>query len=100
MEEEGVFIFGGLNKNQINSNFYVLKTDKWPFYYREVRAEGQPPKPRYHHTMNYMPFIQKLAVFGGINDASVQNSYLNDLYLFSLNNLSWTQVILKGRAIT
>jgi hypothetical protein len=57
---------------------------------------GKPPCPRYGHTMNYLPIAQQLVVLGGRNDEICKGEsipYLNDLYVFSIQNRMWTQVI-------
>jgi hypothetical protein len=72
----GVYVFGGLDRNNIATNrLYALKVGNRPVTWERVRASGEPPTARHQHTMTYMPQENALIVFGGRVDKKGQTAY-------------------------
>ena len=90
---EGIYFFGGRDEKGAKNKLFVLKIGQKMCEWVEPRIEGPVPLARYSHTMNYYPQKAVIVLFGGRNDenfASAGMSYLNDVWVLSLEKLSWT----------
>ena len=67
-EIEGVYLFGGRDKDGPNNQLYILNTSSKKWKWEEPLVKGKPPLARYGHTMNYFPNKGILIIFGGRND--------------------------------
>ena len=41
--------------------------------WEEIKAKGEPPLPRYHHTMNMFHTSRILVIYGGIDNSKFVN---------------------------
>jgi hypothetical protein len=57
---------------------------------------GSPPTPRYMHTMNFIPRLNQVVLYGGRNDFLPNSQVLGDLFLLKLHNLEWVKVSVGG----
>lgn len=58
---------------------------------------GVSPSPRYMHTMNFMPTLNYVAIYGGRNDMNMETVILSDLWVLKLHNLEWVKVQIGGQ---
>jgi Galactose oxidase, central domain len=56
---------------------------------------GKAPSPRYKHSGNFMQSSKALVIYGGFND----QIYLNDVFFFNMDNLSWVECRLHNSPI-
>ena len=95
----GVFLFGGLcaDKRPTNS-VWILNVGKRPLEWVTPVISGQPPCPRFLHTMVYNDYLNLLIVFGGRVDQVKTNLYtcFNDVFLLDVQNMTWLKVIVMG----
>eukprot|EP01017_Pseudomicrothorax_dubius_P015171 TRINITY_DN17598_c0_g1_i2.p1 TRINITY_DN17598_c0_g1~~TRINITY_DN17598_c0_g1_i2.p1 ORF type:complete len:632 (-),score=66.75 TRINITY_DN17598_c0_g1_i2:144-2039(-) len=97
---EGIYSFGGLNeKGEILDSLRVLKLSNQVWCWETVQASGVPPKSRYHCTMSYFEPKKFLLVIGGRNDRNIEKPCFDDVLLFSLERMSWTEVSTYGQAL-
>ena len=60
-----------------------------------IEAKGEPPEPRYGHTMDMFPVSRILAIYGGVNNCKFvdgQSTYYQDLCVFNLVSFEWIKV--------
>ena len=94
VKEEGLYVFGGKNKNnEANNKLKVLKLWKKPLAWIEPHTEGVAPCARYQHSMNYQEESNFLIIYGGRND-KIGN--LGDMFVLRLSNLNWYHVSVNG----
>ena len=65
-----------------------------PIFWNKIKTNGNPPCPRYYHTMNYFEKSNFLIVHGGRNDILSSTSALDDTYVLDLTNFGWMKIIL------
>lgn len=91
-----VYLFGGLNPEGETSNCMktlTLKKDR--FAVQTLVTAGKQPPARYEHGMCYVESLLSLAVYGGkaFNiKKHVQETALNDLWLFNIKASTWVEV--------
>jgi hypothetical protein len=70
-----------------------LKTGIVPLQWINIETIGQPPPPRYSHSMNHSEDQNILVIFGGRCDFASKKSkhqqILNDIWILFLENLTW-----------
>ena len=100
IKHEGVYFFGGRREDGFSSNnLHILRVGIRPLQWFQPEYKGIAPSPRYGHTMNYFEAMNCLVVFGGRNDTLLERhmkkdeNFLNDLWLFNLEQMSWQKVI-------
>ena len=95
--EEGIYVFGGKNRNNEPSNrLKILKIGKKPLVWIQPKTVGQPPAPRFQHTMTYQEEFNFLIIYGGRNDIL---GIFGDLFLLRLSNLNWYNVAVHGEFV-
>ena len=57
---------------------------------------GQAPPARHSHTLNYVPKLGIVVIYGGRNDALGAKPILGDLWLITLANMEYHQVLIGG----
>lgn len=95
----GVYVFGGLNVDKKASNIlYIIQVGKRPLEWTTPIIAGQPPSPRFLHTMIYNSLLKVLIIFGGRVDLAKTTVYtcFNDVFLLDLQNLQWLRVNVFG----
>lgn len=97
----GVYVFGGKGKKGYlpNQLYYLLPgpglDSKLMLDNKPIRQAGLPPSRRVGHTMTYLPINKSILIAGGRNDeecGSMDTPYLNDIFLFLLDQKVWIQV--------
>ena len=68
--------------------------------FRVIRPKtvGAPPAARYMHSVDYIPDLGIVVVYGGRNDFE-KNPVLNDVYALKLYNLEWVRVMVGGKIL-
>lgn len=72
---EGFYMFGGRKPNGNASNdLYVIsvrkdkKTGRAKFQALQPETRGKKPDPRFSHTIDYVPRLSVVVIYGGRND--------------------------------
>ncbi len=94
VETEGMYVFGGRDETGPRNSLYILKVNRRACEWILAKVAGQPPAPRYGHSMHYYPGNNVLVVFGGRNDANYEKagtSYMNDVWVLELERLTWVR---------
>lgn len=97
---EGLYIFGGLKKdNSINNKLYILslqnnyeRRNKMGFRWKsedELDIKGKPPKGRYDHAMK--KFKNTIMIFGG-RKISHSSPFSKGIYILQLASLTWIKL--------
>lgn len=96
LKERGLYIFGGKTKEDggLTNDLWVLILGQKPIFWNKIKTNGNPPCPRYYHTMNYFEKSNFLIVHGGRNDILSSTSALDDTYVLDLTNFGWMKIIL------
>lgn len=90
---QGMYIFGGKKEDGSQSNdLYVIRVGKNKYTAKKVKSKGLAPIERSECSLNYYEEINVLVLYGGISGYD----YLNDLFLFDLENLQWMRMLIKG----
>lgn len=100
MKEMGVYVFGGIAKDNVLSNqIYILSIGKPVLEWKSVETNGKKPLPRYFHSMNFYEKGNFLIIHGGRNDHMGQSSSfaLNDTFLLNLSNYDWMEIKLYSK---
>ena len=95
----GIYIFGGISINrQAHNNLYVLRIGTKPLSWSIPETQGQPPSPRFQHSMTYNEKLNVIVVFGGRIDMSNTSHYtcFNDVHILNMNNLLWCTIKVLG----
>jgi hypothetical protein len=90
-EHHCLVVFGGRTSDAACTNdIYVLCFNfvENTVFWMQPECAGQPPSPRYNHTM--VAIENKIYVFGGRTiNADGTKTTLNDLYMLNLDTLTW-----------
>jgi hypothetical protein len=81
----------------LTNEVWILRIGKKPFDWIKPQIYGNPPSPRYLHSMNFYEEGNFLIIYGGRND-NIESSALNDIYLLELQKLEWIKVIVYSDA--
>jgi hypothetical protein len=101
---DGVYFFGGKNeKGELLNDLKLYKpnmVDGKVIHgdFVKIKVGGNAPCPRFGHTMGYLPLNRSIFVVGGRNDAMCATTgtpFLNDIYLFLLDQKMWLNVKLS-----
>lgn len=84
-----IYIFGGLDNDNIFSSFYILDTIN--LLWKEVPVSGDWPCARHSHEM--VAYGSQIFMFGGYNGAKA----LDDLYSFDIQKGQWKKEEIAGR---
>lgn len=97
IKEEGLYIFGGKDEfGAVLNTLRILKLGQKPLKWIVPETVGQPPAPRYQHTMNYYEALNCIIIYGGRNDRA---KFLGDISVLYLENLTWMTAVVYGNAI-
>ena len=89
IREQGLYIFGGKNKeNYLSNKLIIIKLGKIPLEYKTIEPLGKGPSPRFMSSMNFFEPGNFLIIHGGKNDF---NS-LNDTYILEVHRMEWLKV--------
>ena len=97
--EPGIYVFGGIDSAGVQHNsLHLVKQGSRACHWRLLPVHGIPPAARYQHSMTYFPGFNFFAVFGGRQDTVCSSGYrcFNDMHLFNLLTLTWTEVKQHG----
>ena len=92
--ERGLYVFGGKTKETdgITNNLWVLILGQKPLHWVKIDTKGNPPSPRYFHSMNFYEKSNYIIIHGGRNDNLSSSSGLNDTFILDLLNFNWIQI--------
>ena len=94
LKERGLYVFGGKTRDEggLTNDLWVLILGQKPIYWEKVKTNGNPPCPRYFHTMNYFEKSNFLIIHGGRNDNISSISALDDTFILDLSNFEWVKI--------
>jgi N-acetylneuraminic acid mutarotase len=95
----GIYVFGGLNEGKIATNsLFLLKIGMKHLMWTTPETVGQPPSPRFSHSMNFNEKLDVVVIFGGRVDTVNTNHYtcFNDVFLLRVKDLTWVTVKVLG----
>lgn len=95
----GIYVFGGLNGNkEASGNLFLLKIGSKNLQWTLPDTLGQPPSPRFSHSMNYNEKLEILIIFGGRIDSASSGNYTcyNDVFILRVKDLTWVTVKVLG----
>lgn len=96
LKVEGIYIFGGINKDKlVNNDLRVLKIGNKPLEWIKLGTSGKKPAPRYSSSLNYITEFSLLVLHGGKDDSKEDFIY-NDTYVLDLFTLNWIEIVLFG----
>ncbi|KAG1714971.1 Multiple epidermal growth factor-like domains protein 8 [Nymphon striatum] len=79
-----LLMFGGYSlTGGVRNDLFLLNIEKNSWH--QISESGNKPRPRYFHGSAYVPSINKLYIYGGLD----QNQVFNDFWMFDIDNLSW-----------
>ncbi len=87
-------MFGGRDEKGPRNTLHIMKINRRPCEWVLANVAGEPPAPRYGHSMHYYPDKNIMIIFGGRNDANYQStltSYMNDVWVLALEKLTWVR---------
>ena len=99
----GIYIFGGIGADrQARNSLYVLRIGSKQLTWTMPETLGQPPSPRFQHTMTYCEKLNVVVVVGGRIDMSNTSHYtcFNDVHILSMENMMWCTVKVLGNVPT
>jgi hypothetical protein len=98
LKYDGVFCFGGSDQEgrvggELMHLDCVTKDSMLDVRFQGWRlvetSSTQRPQPRTHHTLNIINKKASILLMGGVD---AHGKTLNDIWLFSLHKLEWTQI--------
>ena len=88
---DGVFFFGGINKEKKPSNLlFHMSIGTKPVIFDIPIIEGKPPKARFDASMDFAQDICMIIIYGGQNEYEIP-SYFDDMTLLDLRTMNWIQ---------
>ena len=103
IKHEGFYMFGGRDEHgQALNSLYVFSVAQQPvsgsavFTVTQPKMRGQAPPARHGHTLNYVPKLGIVVIYGGRNDARGSDPILGDLWLITLANMEYHRVLVGG----
>ena len=93
---EGIYIFGGMDENLIETNsFFILHCFRNPLIFFEPKIKGTPPSPRCMTSMSFNEILNFITIYGGKDSKQI----FGDLFVLDVMNFQWLQVELFGTKI-
>ena len=95
----GIYVFGGLDSlRRPQNSLYFLKVGTKPLTWTIPYAQGQPPSPRFQHSMTYNEKLNIILIFGGRVDLNNTSHYscFNDVFILKISNLLWVSSNVLG----
>ena len=91
INKEGVYIFGGIDKdNNFTNELYRIKLHKPILEVEKVKINGIPPSERSNCSLNYYEHLNIIILHGGYNEN--RNKFFNDTYIFDIVSSSWIKI--------
>ena len=85
---EGIYIFGGINKeNEFNNKLWLIRIGVKPVDIVNVPTFGIEPNGRINCSMSFYNKMNLLCIYGGKNKI-----LLNDFWVLNLENFNWIQI--------
>ncbi|CAG9334048.1 unnamed protein product [Blepharisma stoltei] len=95
----GIYIFGGVGDDRKpNNDLWILNVGGKTLSWTKPVTTGEPPSPRFQHSMAYNDRAKVLCVFGGRIDTGGSSHYtcFNDIHILKLDNLMWATLRVFG----
>jgi hypothetical protein len=98
-KEIGVYIFGGRDsQGTCYNSVHIIHLNSRPYSSSVPLTSGEPPEPRFQHTMTYFPELCMIAVYGGRQDSRSKSGYLcfGSVHLLRLDTMTWSTATSSG----
>jgi hypothetical protein len=93
---EGFYMFGGKNEQGESLNTLYVIDVKENIKHRNVefsifkpKMKGKAPPPRHSHTIDYVPRLGIVVIYGGREDNNATVSILSDIWIITLHNMEY-----------
>ena len=92
--ERGLYVFGGKTKDTdgLSNSLWILLLGQKPLRWNKIDTKGNPPSPRYFHSMNFFEKSKYIIIHGGRNDNLSSSSALNDTFILDLLYFNWIKI--------
>ena len=88
IREQGLYIFGGKNKENLNDKIIIIKLGKNPLEYKIIEPFGKGPSGRILSSMNFFEPGNFIIIHGGKNNFCT----LNDTFILEVHRMEWLKV--------
>ena len=88
IREQGLYIFGGKNKESLNDKLFIIKLGKNPLEYKTIEPFGKGPSARILCSMNFFEPGNFIIIHGGKNNFCT----LNDTFILEVHRMEWLKV--------
>ena len=87
VKNDGVYIFGGINKERkLCNDVYIIKVCRKPCKVVKPKIKGRPPSPRINAKMLYMNEYNLIIIHGGCGG---DQEIMNDIAIINMETLNW-----------
>ena len=95
----GFYCFGGKRESEeeLLDSMRVLCNQKGTFSWRILDCKGLKPIGRKLHSLDYLPELNSLILFGGKDSKEM---VINEIHLLNLQTLCWMAVEVMGNNLT
>lgn len=94
IRHEGVYIFGGINKNKNYTNdVYIIKIGHKPCINIKPKILGPAPEPRIKAKMVFIDNYYFIIIHGGVK---ISQNFCNDITVLNLENYNWIKPIIPN----
>lgn len=98
-KEYGVYIFGGRDsQGTCYNSLHIVHLNSRPYTSSVPLTLGEPPEPRFQHTMTHFPELCMVVVYGGRQESRTTSGYrcFGSVHLLRLDTLTWNTTSPRG----
>ena len=98
-KDYGVYIFGGRDsQGTCYNSLHIIHLNSHPYTSNVPQTSGDPPEPRFQHTMTYFPELCIIVVYGGRQESRTASGYrcFGSVHMLRLDTLTWSTTSPRG----